>query len=154
MGDPFSVATSAVGVVSLGLTVCQGLITYWSQAKSFKRETNDVADKVSGLKDLLEALHDVLSDTTTFDASSISGKAKIAVRLVEQCDQGVQRLEKMLEKVRRSEGLLYSKSEKAKQHLDRALYPFRRDELTSFVNTIDGLRANLHMALELLDMLV
>jgi hypothetical protein len=35
MADPFSGAGGAVGVVSLGLTVCQGLLAYYGPFKHF-----------------------------------------------------------------------------------------------------------------------
>lgn len=153
MGDPFSVASSAIGVLSLGLTVCQVLVTYCSQVKSFKQETDEVAGKANSLKDVLSALLCLLSDAAAFDPS-ILDKVKLAVQLIEQCGQSVHRLEKMLEKVRNHPGPSSRKSEKAKEHLDRVLYPFRRDDLMSFGNTIDGLKVNLDLALGLLEMSV
>ena len=58
MSDPFSVAGSAVGVISLGISVCQGLVTYCSQYKSFNDGISNMIRKVQGLNDILAALHD------------------------------------------------------------------------------------------------
>ena len=38
MGDPFSVAGSAVGVISLGLAICQSLISYYGSWKAYDDE--------------------------------------------------------------------------------------------------------------------
>ena len=98
MGDPFSSASSAIGVLSLGLTVCQGLITYCSQVKSFKQEIDDVVGKANGLKGVLKALLYLLSDATAFDPS-ILDKVKLAAQLLEQCGQNVHRLGCIIQQV-------------------------------------------------------
>jgi hypothetical protein len=50
MGDPFSVAGSAVEVISLGLQVCQGLALYINKYKSADKEIRNFECKVEGLE--------------------------------------------------------------------------------------------------------
>lgn len=60
MGHPFSVAGSAVGVVSLGLQVCQGPASYIDKYKSADKEVNNIKCKVEGLNLILQELSDLL----------------------------------------------------------------------------------------------
>jgi hypothetical protein len=56
MGDPFSVAGSAVGVISLGLTVCQGLLTYYGQFKAYDEEIRDVSNHNQKFREHVEGV--------------------------------------------------------------------------------------------------
>lgn len=56
MTDPFSVATGALGVVSLGLTVCEGLISYYSAFKGQNQYLDDLTRRTEGLKGCLSVL--------------------------------------------------------------------------------------------------
>lgn len=44
MGDTFSVAGGAVGVISLGLTVCQGLLAYYGPFKAVDEQIHEIGD--------------------------------------------------------------------------------------------------------------
>jgi len=56
MSDPFSVASSAVGIISLGLQVTQGVVTYYSQFKAFDGDIAEISCKADGLHGILQAL--------------------------------------------------------------------------------------------------
>lgn len=60
MSDPISLAGTAIGVVSLGLSVCQGLISYYSTFRDCPRDAANMLEKLEGLKDVLEVLEGVL----------------------------------------------------------------------------------------------
>lgn len=62
MGDPFSVAGSAVGVISHGLTVCQGLLAYYGPFKAFDEQNHDISTRLRRSKSTLKALQDVLAN--------------------------------------------------------------------------------------------
>ncbi|TGZ80770.1 hypothetical protein EX30DRAFT_341387 [Ascodesmis nigricans] len=58
MADPLSVAGTAVGIVSLGITVLQGLTTYYSDVKD---QDNDIVSVNTQLRRLLEIFTDIES---------------------------------------------------------------------------------------------
>ena len=60
MADPFSVAASAVSVVSLGIQVCQGLLSYYSDYKSYNDDVSSLYKKVEDLRLTLEICDDIL----------------------------------------------------------------------------------------------
>jgi hypothetical protein len=61
MADPFSAAGSAVGVVSLGILVCQALVTYISDVKDAKERTTQISGQMDKLAAHLERLESILS---------------------------------------------------------------------------------------------
>ncbi|KAJ5259448.1 hypothetical protein N7478_012429 [Penicillium angulare] len=136
-----------VGLISLGLTVCQSLLTYYDQYKSFSEETSKILQRLNILKDILQALHDVLADAQVVDTST-SAKSKIALRCVTDCEDGIKRLNDMLSKVMEHES---GNSSRAKI-FDRAMYPFRRKTLLALSSTTRELQESLDTALHLLEL--
>jgi hypothetical protein len=61
MADPFSVAGSAVGVVSLGILACQGLVTYIDDVKDGKERTIQISRQMDELAAHLERLETIMS---------------------------------------------------------------------------------------------
>ncbi|KAJ6004754.1 hypothetical protein N7540_012553 [Penicillium herquei] len=156
MADPFSLTANVVGVISLGLSVCQGLVTYCSHIKSFNNDNNNVATKIRGFKDTLEALKDILSDQDAFDPKHTTDRVKTMIRSASQtildCDAALKKLKNALEDLKIDSESSSRKSQKAKEYLGMALYPFRRDGLMNHIVTVEGLQYNLSMALDLLKM--
>ncbi|KPA38316.1 hypothetical protein FLAG1_08851 [Fusarium langsethiae] len=60
MADPLSVAGSAVGIISLGITVAQGLFDYYEAFQGQKSDVAHTTKKLSCLLDLLESLRQQL----------------------------------------------------------------------------------------------
>lgn len=154
MGDPFSVAGSAVGVVSLGLQVCQGLASYINKYRSADKEVRNCKCKVDGLNLILQELYDLLTGADGTDPS-LSGKFKVALRMITDCKGGIEDLERTLPKIQSnssepSQGVF----PKIKTASKRALYPFRRDALVGLLPVLEGLQENLDTALALLQMYV
>ncbi|KAL3441838.1 hypothetical protein BJX65DRAFT_313472 [Aspergillus insuetus] len=61
MTDPFSVSAGAVGVVSLGLTVSQGFMSFYGPWKSYDEEIQDFTGKLDGLQNILKILERLYS---------------------------------------------------------------------------------------------
>ncbi|GLI75175.1 hypothetical protein PoHVEF18_003428 [Penicillium ochrochloron] len=152
MGDPFSVAGSAVGVVSLGLQVCQGLASYIDKYKSADKEVKSCKCKVEGLNLILQELYDLLKGADGTDPP-LSGKFKVALRMITDCESGIQDVKITLSKIQTdssepSQGVF----PKIKTASKRALYPFRRDALVGLLTVLEWLQENLDTALALLQM--
>ncbi|CEL01110.1 hypothetical protein ASPCAL00702 [Aspergillus calidoustus] len=62
MADPFSIAGSTVGVISLGLQVCGLLITYCRSVKDADQDIRSIPNKASGLRVPLKTLRDILEE--------------------------------------------------------------------------------------------
>jgi hypothetical protein len=149
MTDPFSVAGSAVGVVSLGITVCQGLTTYYGKFKSFHGEVDDVTCRAVNLDTVLNLLLKMLVSPLASGTLSKSECTTIAIDIILRCRQRLQKLEKMLEQCGNSPSGNILKS---KFQINRILYPFRRETIMTLVETISGLQANLDTALYMLNL--
>jgi hypothetical protein len=150
MADPFSAAGGAVGVISLGLTVCQGLLAYYGPFKTFHEQIDEVACRVSSLDGILNALQGVLINARILSNSPTAQSTAIAIDSIISCHNGLQRLRKMLEKCRNTRpgnNLLGSNIQ-----INQMLYPFRRDTLITLMETMNWLQANLSTSLQILNM--
>lgn len=61
MGDPLSIIASAGGIISLGITVCQGLIDYYQAFAGQYRDVRVVVQDLQGLEKSLTLLRDSLT---------------------------------------------------------------------------------------------
>ncbi|KAH7399645.1 hypothetical protein BKA66DRAFT_437177 [Pyrenochaeta sp. MPI-SDFR-AT-0127] len=62
MADPFSASGSAVGVVSLSIQICKGLVWYIDGVKDAKDKAEQISTEVDKLRDLLELLESIVSN--------------------------------------------------------------------------------------------
>ncbi|KAL2825341.1 hypothetical protein BDW59DRAFT_161817 [Aspergillus cavernicola] len=62
MSDPFSVAGSTVGVISLGLQLCNQLVSYCRSVRDANQDLQNIATKAAGLRAPLKALRDILEE--------------------------------------------------------------------------------------------
>lgn len=60
MADPFSVAASAISVASLGIQVCQSLLSYCVDYKSYDDTVGSLCRKIEGLRSTLEICEEAL----------------------------------------------------------------------------------------------
>ncbi|KAL4879725.1 hypothetical protein BJY04DRAFT_192793 [Aspergillus karnatakaensis] len=147
MSDPLSISGGVVGIVSLGLAACQGLMNYYGPWKSYDEEINDFTARAKGLEDTLLALAQFLSSRN--DVSSKSYR-KLVEQQLTPCEAAFHRLDAVLEKCR-SHNPIHLGRRHDWPRLRRAVYPFRRDTLVSLSETISGLQATLQLSLQLLN---
>lgn len=142
MADP-------VSVVSLALTVCQGLLSYYSGWNAQGEEVRNVYTKIEGLKDSLNILQQSFSRLGSSQPVVTANVAKS----VDACKDGVERLNEMLQKCQRNPAPTNIK-EKLRALGEKSLFPFRRDTLKTMENTVRYLQENLHTAVQGLQMFV
>ena len=142
MADPFSVAASAVSVVSLGIQVCQGLLSYYSDYKSYDDDVGSLCRKVEDLRSTLEICAEILQKP-----GLITSKASANVaNNMGTCRDGLDSLQKKLDsckKVPRPQGLkgnIYNYGQ-------RTLYPFKKPNVLQLQSTVVELQDNFHTAL-------
>ena len=148
MADPLSVTGGAVGIVSLGLTVCQGLLQYYASWKDCENDVAAMCGPLDGLARTLQLLETSIRDNDF--------KPEIVARLeesIKSCRDGVGCLQKKLNKVKAVKLPAGSGSwEKLQSHYRRALYPFKESTLAKLRETVSELRDNLILAVGTLQM--
>lgn len=94
-------AGSAVRVISLSLQAYQGLASYINKYQYAVKEINDFKYKVKGLGLILKGLHDTLTDADKTDPP-LSGKFKVAIRMITDYKNGIKELSSTLLKLQNS----------------------------------------------------
>ncbi|KAF2490770.1 hypothetical protein BU16DRAFT_585146 [Lophium mytilinum] len=147
MGDPFSITGSAVGVISLGLQVCQGVITYYSNFRALGDDIATIIQKTESLNGLLQVLEAPLKKVEC-DTNPISAQVRLSVIA---CEAGLAKLDHAVTKYAND---VPATTAKAKICLfgERALYPFKRETLKELSATLEGLHHHLDSAVQVLNL--
>jgi ankyrin repeat domain-containing protein 50 len=149
MSDPLSIAGGAVGVISLGIQVIQGLVTYLQEWKS---QDADIATTVLHLEDLkrtLEHLNSVLNDSNM--PTENTGLLQHLEQLARRVEGGIDELQAALSKFRKN-APSEEKLARIKVVFRSFQYPFKKDVLKSLINTVRDMRLNLSTALQILNL--
>ncbi|EON66425.1 hypothetical protein W97_05522 [Coniosporium apollinis CBS 100218] len=146
MTDPFSIAGSAVGVTSLGLTVCQGLIRYYTAYSAYDDDIAETVGLIRRLEGLFVLLRDVLQ--------GLPAEQALLVTQVQSCMQSsegrIKALDTHLDKCRATPSP--GGSVKLQQSWRRGLFPFRKPVLNALRDNVESLRSNLVLAVEILQL--
>ena len=135
-------------MISLGLTVCQGLLSYYGPYKAFHEEIDNTLCRANGFIKTLSVLKKILDEAENWDKTDEAESAQIAIEMIKYCEHRLKSLEKMLKKCRKvtpTKDVINSKL-----FIDRILYPFRRDTLVALVEMLNGLQMNLNTSLQVL----
>jgi hypothetical protein len=143
MGDPFSVAGTAVGITSLGIQTCQILYQYYSNVKGIHEDIDDVLRRVEGLQGILDSLKDVKA---RFEIDNHEPSSQLHMAL-KACEDVLKRLKKLADscKATKEPQRLEDRLRSAKR---RAMWPFKKETVTELQATLDGFQQNLSLALQ------
>jgi len=144
MADPLSVTGSAVGMISLGITVCQSLVSYYSSWKDYEDDIRRMHLYLEDVSNRLQAIQTILQ-SSSFPAAA-RPQVESAVLL---CTGDIRILEKELVKIQNGK-LPVGLGDKIKAHLRRAQYPFKEATLGKLKDSVIALQTNLGVALSLL----
>lgn len=148
MSDPLSASGSAVGIISLGVTVCQGLLQYYASWKDYENDVATAFHSLEGLAKTLQQL-EMSSRGRNFEPEIL---ANLEDR-IKSCESGIHCLRKKLDKVKAVELPVGSTSwEKIRSYGRRAQYPFRESTLAKLREIVSELRDNLDLAVGALQM--
>ncbi|KAF9780665.1 hypothetical protein IL306_000013 [Fusarium sp. DS 682] len=146
MSDPFSAAGSAVGVISLGIQVAQGLFDYYA---AFQGQESDIAHttkKLSRLLEMLESLRQQLERRQ----SRVDGHGILANidSCMEDCKELIQELQAELDKFNQvpHQGPVAGLRAAGR----RIAYPFRQSTLQKLDEDVDDFVSCLSLAMQLL----
>ena len=148
MSDPLSIASGIAGLISLGLQTCQGIVTYYQAWSDYDEDVATTATAVKQLNGILQTLR----DTIKTDAASGPAAINAVLSSIQQCEDGIKRLQKLLTKIetKHPQTQLTTKQEVVKRLTDyrkRLLYPFRQGTLGKLRDIVSELRGNLDPAL-------
>ncbi len=144
MADPFSAAAGAVSFISLGIQVCQGLVSYCNAWKSYDRDIGDALERLDGLQRTLETLRDILPKVDEPNLSASPVLQNVSSQIL-SCDKGLRKLQAALMKFR-SAGAPSDVRKSLHNLKQRGLYPLRKKELQELQTTVAGIQANLDSA--------
>lgn len=138
MSDPVSAAGFAIGAVSLGIQVCQGLVSYYADWKSCDDDIDRIHDRLRGLGETLEILKKEIMKFQGTNAKEVDDVNKKIL----SCSDGIHKLQAVLRKCRSSP----SANSVHKFYL-RTLYPFKKSTLQDLNASVKDLQGNLDTGL-------
>ncbi|CAG8960230.1 hypothetical protein HYFRA_00012749 [Hymenoscyphus fraxineus] len=137
------IAGSVVGIVSLGIQVCDGLIRYYSSWKDAPNKVKSMCQSVKSLEESLNRLKLSIRE----DGEATQAEAGVQEGII-SCKAGIDKLQQELNKVQEIQGS--SVWSKIHGQGRRLLYPFRDSTLSTLKEIIADIRENLSLAVELL----
>lgn len=139
------VAGTAVGIASLGIQVCQGLLSYYDSWKAHDSDISSTYNAITDLSRTLTLLRTVLQRET--DKETV-GRVRSCVN---DCEVAVLELEKKrssLQEYGHPEGL----RQKMRAGLQRTWYPFRKETLEKLKASVTDVQERLKLALQVLQL--
>lgn len=142
MADPFSVAGSAVGVVSLGLAVCGTLVRYVQSIEGRHQAIKDTLSVIENLRLVFIVLKPSLE---SIDQQGDTAALPIHTCLV-NCEGKVRDLEQFVAELEgsSSDGSIVDKIKDAGKAI---VYPFQEDKLEALKESVDSLVKILHLSI-------
>ena len=140
------VASSAVGIASLGIEVCQGLLSYYNSWRAYKSDIATACQCVHDLRQTFELL-----EGTLHRQELDSARVKRAEECLGSCTDALSDLEKTLQKIHSypsPSGL----QEKLHSGFQRLSYPFRESTLVKIREIVSELREHVSLALQVLQL--
>ncbi|KAL4908565.1 hypothetical protein BDW74DRAFT_188501 [Aspergillus multicolor] len=148
MVDAFTVATGAVGVISLGLSVCQGLLAYYGPFKTFHEQISDIESRITALEGILKVLQRIVNEGFAQFGHSTAQSTTVAFDFIWSCQDRLNRLQIILQKCTQTNG--FNICAGVSRQVNRLLYPFRRETLMALMESLDSLQATLNTSLQML----
>lgn len=149
MADPFSIAGSAVGVVSLGIKCCEDLVSFIGHVRGGDDEFSKISSRMEDLANTLEHLQTIVETARPLAGTSTS----LVHAAIASCATA---LEEFSTKFPQS-SLVNGPSRLSnlcRQWKTKLAYPFRREELMSMKMMIESFQQNLIIALSALQLYV
>ena len=136
------VAGSAVGIASLGIQICQGLVLYYHDWRGYHEDISAACDKVNSLERTFALLNDSLAEP-----SLDTKRAAQVCELLLSCTHRIHGLEKRFAKLRTS-GQPTSLRERTVAVTKRTLYPFKASTLAKVSEAVNDMLDQLSIAVQ------
>jgi hypothetical protein len=139
------VAGTAVGIASLGIQVCQGLLSYYDAWKAYDPDINSTYSAITDLSKTLAILKTTLQQEV--DEERV-GRVKTCVKDCEDALLELENKRQSLQKFSQPEGL----RQRMRSGLQRSWYPFRKDTLDALKASVTDVQERLKLALQVLQL--
>ncbi|KAL7928629.1 hypothetical protein V8C35DRAFT_317810 [Trichoderma chlorosporum] len=144
MTDALGVASGGAGLILLGISACQGILTYY---KAFRDSQEDIDQMCASMENVAKTLLaiDLIVRQHHFDHNTMA----VVESSIKLCAQGLHTLARKLDKIRSTQvdGTLMSRLENTKRRL---LYPFKESTLAKLREICHDLKTNLGLAIDAL----
>ncbi len=137
---------SAVGIASLGIQVCQGLLSYYD---SWKGYNNDITSTYGCVEDLRRTFT-LVQESLTRPGLDVA-RAERAKKCLDLCVDGLSSLQKKLQKLR-THSVPHGFRQRTWAELQKLYYPFRESTLVRLREIVGELRGQLTLALQVLQL--
>jgi hypothetical protein len=137
------VAGAAVGVASLGIQVCQGLLDYYQACESYDRDIQEAQKWIIHLQRTLVILGDVLQSSNAKQDVFQNAQSGIL-----NCEDGIRKLEKKLRKIRKDNQDTVKERTKTMGH--RLIYPFQQSTVARLKEIVKDLFEHLLLSIQVL----
>ncbi|KAF2787502.1 hypothetical protein K505DRAFT_342889 [Melanomma pulvis-pyrius CBS 109.77] len=148
MADPFSITGGAVGIVSLTITTCAGVVSYIGDVKDAKEKVQQFSDEMDQLTDQLSKLDIVLGQLHPSPCRT-GVEEKMA-----ECVTKIERLKKKLYPACQASAPGGRGGFKFRQQLketkQRLWFPFTKESMLHAKTMVDSIRQDLQTALSML----
>lgn len=149
MSDPFSVLTGAAGILSLGITVCQGLVSYYQSWHAWEDDVQSAVQDVEEISKFLSLLHTRIGKLSPHEVDIVLQAKAVTTR----ARAAVQKLQDISEKCK-AVPTANGERHKLRNFSRRSLYPFKQSTLRELRETVRQARESLESILQLLHMYV
>lgn len=147
MAEPFSISSGALGIISVGLTVCDGITQYYNSYKRAPEAINAIDTHVTNLTRVLNLLHSVIDSKQHELPRSTWNQVE---EYIFSCESGVENLERKLAKCKATEAEDTNGLISIKNAGKRLIYPFRESTLAKIREMVSELMDPLSLALDAL----
>ena len=139
------VGGTAVGIASLGIQVCQGLLSYYDDWKAYDADISNTYSAITDLSKTLTILRSTLQEEVDEEKA---GRVRTCVK---SCEGALLELEKKrcsLQNFSQPKGL----RQKMRAGLQRSWYPFRKETLEALKAIVTEIQERLKLALQVLQL--
>ncbi|KAF4439412.1 hypothetical protein FACUT_4167 [Fusarium acutatum] len=144
MSDALSVVGSAVGIISLGIHVCQGLVSY---LQSFKSQDQDIQDSIRETQTIVSLLNSVKGGLLKLGQHSATAVA--VVDCLKDSEEKLCELQVFLHKLQKSPEPSQDTIQKIKNARHALIYPFLEGKLLALRQSLQDLLHNLDLAVNI-----
>jgi len=145
--ESIGIAASFAGLINLGISVCHGILEYYSSWK-------DAEDDLKRMYSSAEALTKTLVVLRRSIQHNVYGPDIVArvEECMSNCEDGIASLQRKLSKIKVTTQTGERRSQRFKAKLQRASYPFRESTLIKLMEICDDLQNDLGLAMNALQM--
>lgn len=134
-------AGTAVGIISLGLQVCQGIVSYSQAWRGYDEDIQNARNKATALRMPLKTLRDTIEELQ-------QTRPEVAADLEEQAmsmQSSIEKLKKVVDRFKPAQSEAFP--DKVRAQLKKGVYYFQKDTLQDVQNHLDQIQNVLQTSL-------